>query len=207
MAGGNTTQQPAAATAQASGRPAHSKMLGIIAIVILTLIVLVGIAVLITWLVIKPKQIVYSVENGSINNFNLHYNHLNASFDFVIRAHNPNRRISIYYDSIEVSLSYDDQTIAFNTLEPFYQPRRNITQLEPKLEAREVALSNGLSRDLRLERRSGQFQLDVMLHARIRFKVGVLKLRHRTLKVLCPSVPVHFPSTKIAQRTYCDIEY
>ncbi|KAJ9178036.1 hypothetical protein P3X46_009954 [Hevea brasiliensis] len=201
MANGVTTQPPAEA------RPAHSNLLRVIAIVILALIVLVGLAVLITWLVIKPKQLVYTIENGTVSNFKLNYNHLNASFDFGIRVRNPNRRISVYYDSIDVSLSYDDQTIAFNTLEPFHQPMGNVTQLKAKIEARDVALSNGLSRDLRLDKASGKVQLDVRIQARTRFKVGIWKSKHKTLRILCPSVVVHFTSAKIAQRTYCDIDY
>ncbi|KAJ9188772.1 hypothetical protein P3X46_000136 [Hevea brasiliensis] len=184
----------------------HSKLLRVIAMVILALIFLVGLAVLIIWLVIKPKQLVYSIENGSVSNFNLKYNHLNASFDFLIRAGNPNRRITIYYDTIDVSLSYDDQTIAFNTLEPFHQPRRNVTQLEAKLEARDAALSNGLSKDLMHEKAAGKVQLDVRIKARIRFKVEIWKSKHRTLRVLCPSVMLQFSSSEIAQRTFCDIE-
>lgn len=199
----STTQPPPSQTI----RPPQSRLLRIIAVVILTLIVLVGIAVLISWLIIRPKEITYSIEDGTINNFNLHNNHLNASFDFLIRAHNPNHRISIYYDSIDVSVLYDDQTLAFNTVEPFHQPRRNVTQVEAKIEARNVALSSGLAKDLRSEKSSRQLNLDVGIKARIRFKVGVLKMRHRTLRVICPCVPVHFSSSKISQRIYCDIDY
>ncbi|XP_065867889.1 uncharacterized protein At1g08160 [Euphorbia lathyris] len=188
-------------------RSPQSRLLRLVAVVILSLIVLVGVAVLITWLIIRPKQVIYSIDTGTVNNFNLRNNHLNASFDFLIRAHNPNRRISIYYDSIDVSVSYDDQTIAFNTVEPFHQPRWNITQVEAKIEARNVALSSGLAKDLKVEKSSGQLKLDVGIKARIRFKVGVLKMRHRSLRVLCPYVPVHFSSSKISQRVYCDIDY
>ncbi|WCJ41630.1 Late embryogenesis abundant (LEA) hydroxyproline-rich glycoprotein family [Euphorbia peplus] len=196
------------ATHPPPAQPVRShRLLRIIAIAILSLIVLIGLAILIAWLIIRPKQITYSIDTGSVSNFNLHNNHLNASFDFLIRAHNPNRRISIYYDSIDVSVSYDDQTIAFNTLEPFYQPRHNVTQVEAKVEARNVALSSGLAKDLSVEKSSGRVEIDVLIKARIRFKVGVLKMRHRSLRVLCPYVPVHFPSNKISQRVYCDIDY
>ncbi|XP_050212850.1 uncharacterized protein At1g08160 [Mercurialis annua] len=204
MATGTTSQQP---PAQPHRPAAHSKLLRVIALVILTLIVILGLVVLITWLIIRPKQIEYSIENGSVSNFNLKNNHLNASFDIFIRAHNPNRRISIYYDVIDVSLSYDDQTLAFNTLEPFHQPRRNVTRLEAKLEARDAALAKSLSNDMRVEKKSGQLQLDLRIKARIRFKVGIMKFKHKHLSVICPAVVVHFSSSKIAQRTYCDVEY
>lgn len=202
MANTTTSQPP-----PPSARPVHSKLLRVIAVIILALIVLVGIAVLITWLVIKPKQLAYIIEARSVHNFNLNKDHLNASFDFVLRAHNPNCRVSVYYDSIDMSVAYEDQTIAFNTLEPFYQPRRNVTRLEARLEARDVALSKSLSGDLRLEKASGQVQLEVRVSARIRFKVGVLKLKHRTLRVLCSPVIVHVSSWKSFESTHCDLDF
>ena len=99
--------------------PRHSKILRYIAIVLLVLIVLVGLAVLITWLVIKPRRIVYTVEKASIKHYNLTKNQLNATFEFSIAASNPSSKISIYYDSIEASVEYDDQTIAFEVVDPF----------------------------------------------------------------------------------------
>ncbi|KAJ8750336.1 hypothetical protein K2173_014251 [Erythroxylum novogranatense] len=198
---------PTGGTNQPRGdtRPTHPKLLRLIAITILALIVLVGLAVLITWLAIKPKRLLYTIDDGSINNFNINTDHLNATFGLVIMAHNPNHKISIYYDSIEVSVGVNGQTVAFNTLEPFYQPRKNMTRLDAKLESRDVALSSSLSRDLRLEKRSGQAELDVRIKARIRYKIGVLKLRHRTLKIECPVI-INFSSSKGFERVYCDID-
>ena len=65
-----------------SQQPRLSKILRYIAIVLLVLIVLVGLAVLITWLIIKPRRFVYTIEEGSIKNYNLTKNHLNATFEF-----------------------------------------------------------------------------------------------------------------------------
>ncbi|KAJ4843844.1 hypothetical protein Tsubulata_042772 [Turnera subulata] len=187
--------------------PASSRLFRLIAIVILALIVIVGLAVLITWLVLKPKQLAYSIENRSIHNFNIQNDHLNATFDFLLRAKNPNHKISVYYDLLEVSVAVDGQTLAFNTLEPFHQPRRNVTHLEAHLEARDVALSRSMSKNLRVSKASGDVDLDVRVRARIRLKVGIWKLKHRTLKVLCSPVLVHFSSWKTYDTTDCDIDY
>ncbi|OMO58186.1 Late embryogenesis abundant protein, LEA-14 [Corchorus capsularis] len=110
------------------------------------------------------------MENGSVQNFNLTNNHLNATFDFVLKAENPNRRISVYYDYIESTLMYEDQTIAFNTIDPFYQPRRNVTRVESKLVAQNLSLSPATFKDMRIEKTSGEIEVDVHFKARIRFK-------------------------------------
>ncbi|XP_059431106.1 uncharacterized protein At1g08160-like [Corylus avellana] len=189
-----------------AGRSGHSKLLRCIAVVLLTLIVLVGLAVLIIWLSVRPRRLVYTVEDGSIRNFNLNNNHLNASFDFVIRSYNPNSKVSVFYDSIEVSTLYEDKTVAYKVVDPFFQSHRNVTRLELKLAAQYVALVGSTARDLRLEKSTGDIELTVLLKAKIRFKLGTWKSKHRTLRVWCSPVLVHLSGYKKFERTYCDPE-
>lgn len=200
----NTTSQQTTVV-KPPGQRTH--VLRWVAMFFLALIVLVGLAVLIIWLVIKPKRLVFSVEEGSVHNFNISNDkHLNASFDFVVRSYNPNTKVSIYYDSIESRVEYDDQTLAFNTVDPFFQPHRNVTRLQVKLTAQSTALLSSVNKDIRLEKSSGEIELNVWLKARIRFKVGVWKSSHRTLKVFCSPVLVHFSKSKNFERTLCDVE-
>lgn len=191
---------------QTSAPPRHSKLLRIIAIVLLVLIVLVGLAVLIIWLVIKPRNLKYSIEDGSIKGFNLTDNHLNSNFSFVLRGHNPNGKVSIYYDKIEVSVLYDDQTVAFDTVEPFFQPHGNVTRLGLNLVAKDASLVKTAAKDLSLEKSSGEVEWEVKMKAKIRFKVGSWKLRRRTMRVTCEPVLVHFSSSKAFERTTCDVD-
>ncbi|KAJ9699339.1 hypothetical protein PVL29_008103 [Vitis rotundifolia] len=194
---------PPAPQSQLAAR--RSKLLRLIAIIILALIVLVGLVVLIIWLVVKPKGLAYDIENGSIHGFSLSDNHLNATFDFVLRAYNPNRKVAIYYDSMQVSVAYDDQTVASNGVQPFFQRHRNVTRLEVQLVAQSLLLSGPVSKDLQRERSSGKVELEVRVKARIRFKVGTWKSKHRTLRVFCLPV-VHFSSHKDFGRTKCEID-
>ncbi|KAK4286400.1 hypothetical protein QN277_002960 [Acacia crassicarpa] len=191
----------------AAARPRRPGLIRYISIAILALIVLAGIAVLIIWLVVKPRRFEYSVEDASIHNFNLtDANHLYANFDFNIRAYNPNSRVSIYYDTVEMSVVYEDQTLATNAIQPFFQSHLNVTNLQVKLTAKTVALYGSLPKDLKLERRSGDIELDVWIKARIRFKVGLWKSRDRTMKIFCSPVLVHFSRSKNFERTFCGVE-
>lgn len=182
------------------------RLLRRIALVLLTLIVLTGLTILIIWLVIKPKRLVYTVEESSIHGFNLADNHLNATFDFVLRTYNPNRRVSIYYDSMIASVIYDDQTVAFDVVDPFFQPHRNAKRFPVQPVARSIPLSGNAAKDLRVEKSSSLIELDISIKARIRFKVGVWKSRHHTLKVTCPAIRAPISSSKNFQRTYCDVD-
>lgn len=174
--------------------------------VLLALIILVSLAVLIIWLTVKPKRLIYTIEDGSIHGYNLTNNQLKANFDFILRAYNPNTKLSIYYDKMEVSVYYDDQTVAFDTVSPFFQPHRNVTRLGLKLVAKDVTLFQSAAKDLSLEKSSGEVELDVKVKARIRFKVKAWKSRRRTMRVSCKPVLVHFSSSKGFERSFCDVD-
>lgn len=192
-------------THQKPARP-RSSILRLLAIVFLTLIILVGIAVLITWLVVKPRHLVYTVEDGSIHNFNISDNHLNSTFDFVVRAYNPNTKVSVYYDTIEARVDYDDQTLASVVVQPFFQRHKNATRLEVKLKSQSVALFGSVAKDMKIERSSGKVELSVQIKAKIRFKVGVWKSSHMILRIYCSPVLVHFSRSRDFDRTYCDVD-
>ncbi|XP_027351555.1 uncharacterized protein At1g08160-like [Abrus precatorius] len=198
--------QPPQSQAQAA-KPKGSNMLRYIAMIVLALIILVGIAVLIIWLVLKPKRLEYSVENAAIHNFNLtDTNHLYANFDLTIRSYNPNSKVSLYYDSMEVSVRYEDQTLATNAVQPFFQSHKNVTRLRVGLTAQTVALYDSAPKDLRVERSGGDVDFDVKVRARIRFKVGAWKSKHRVLNIFCSPVSIKFSRAKSFERTPCEVE-
>ncbi|OVA19478.1 Late embryogenesis abundant protein [Macleaya cordata] len=188
------------------GQQRRPRLLRCVAITMLTIIALVGLAVLISWLAVRPRRLVYTVEDGKVKDFDLRNNHLNGTFIFILRAYNPNNKVSLYYDSIEVVVSYDDQTIAFDVVEPFYQPSSNVTRFEVKPTARSVPLLGSVSRDLKSEKSSGEMELDIKVKAWIRFKLGIWKSSHYNLRVLCSPVVVHLNSSKTFERTYCDVD-
>ncbi|EYU36121.1 hypothetical protein ABFS82_14G237900 [Erythranthe guttata] len=184
--------------------PRHSALCRCIAGVLLSLIIITGLTILIIWLAVQPRKLKYSIEHGSIGGYSLAKDdHLNASFHFVLRADNPNRRISVYYDRIDVTVSYEDQKLSVNNVHPFYQRRRNVTHVDMDLVAKNAVLFGAVARDLKMERGSGDVDLDVRIRAAIRMKIGVFKI-HRTLKVLCEQVTVPFNSSQSFTRVYCD---
>ncbi|KAK1435113.1 hypothetical protein QVD17_00873 [Tagetes erecta] len=195
-------------TTQSPVNPTRFKLMKLIIFVLLALIILVGLTVLIIWLTIRPRKLVYFIENGSIHNYNLsNGNHLNATYNFILSAHNPNKKVSIYYDKVDINVLYDDETISRGTINPFYQPKRNTTRFKLNLASHDVVLLDPIARDIKEERSSGQLKLHVKLKARIRFKVGVWKSRHYRMKVSCAPIMVHFSSSKGFQRTKCDVDF
>ncbi|XP_016439340.1 uncharacterized protein At1g08160-like [Nicotiana tabacum] len=191
---------------QNGAKPRRLSPVKCIALILLTLIVIVGITILVIWLAVKPRKPIYSIENASLHGYNMTKNdHLYGNFNFTLKAFNTNSRVSIYYDSFEVKLFYNSQQIAFNNVEPFFQPRRNVTYLDLFLPAKDVALYGDVARDLKTERTAGAVEMEIKVRAKIRFKVGIWKSSHRKLKLLCkPMVPVS--STKSSQTTTCHLD-
>ncbi|KAI3716556.1 hypothetical protein L1987_67514 [Smallanthus sonchifolius] len=189
--------------------PTHFKLMRLIAIVLIALIILVGLTVLVIWLTIKPKKLIYSIDDGSLHNYNLsNANHLNATYNFILRAYNPNKKVYIYYDKVDIDVLYDKETISKGTIDPFYQPKRNTTRFKLNLASHDVALLDPIALNLKVESSLGRVELGVKLKARIRFKVGVWKSRHYRMKVSCTPIIVHFSSSsKGFQRTMCDVDF
>ncbi|KAJ4910947.1 Late embryogenesis abundant (LEA) hydroxyproline-rich glycoprotein family [Raphanus sativus] len=187
-------------------RPLHPRrsLVCYVILVILTLIFIVAVGFLITWLVTKPKKLHYSLENASVQNFKLtDDNHMSATFKFTIQSRNPNHRISVYYNSVEIFVKFKDQTLAFDTMEPFHQPRMNVTQIDDTLVAQNVAVSRSSSYDLRAQHSLGKIELEVYVKAKVRFKVGVWKSSHRTAHIKCSHAMVSLPDSNKSQNSSC----
>lgn len=164
----------------------------------------VGLTVLIIWLAVRPKSLRYTVESAEVHNFDFSKTQLNASFSFEVNAYNPNKRVSVYYDSITVTVGFDNQDLAFGVISPFYQHHKELTRLNMNnLKAQNFQLYDSVYKDLALEKASGAMDLDLWIKARIRFKVGVWKSGHRTLRIRCSPVTVYLTESKPFKKTTC----
>ncbi|EOA23099.1 hypothetical protein CARUB_v10003887mg [Capsella rubella] len=178
-----------------------------VVLVVLTLIFIAAVGFLITWFVTKPKKLHYTVENASVQHFNLtNDNHMSATFKFTIQSHNLNHRVSVYYSSVEIFVKFKDQTLAFDTLEPFHQPRMNVKQIDDTLVAENVVVSKSNAKYLRAQTLSGKIDFEVFVKARVRFKVGVWKTAHHTAKVKCSHVTVLLSQLQNSQNSSCDAD-
>ncbi|GFP93530.1 protein yls9 [Phtheirospermum japonicum] len=181
-------------------QPKHPQREKFIAAVSLVVIFLAGLTITIIWLPTLHRKLEYSVERASIGGYNLTSDgRLSGNFTFVVRANNPNKAgFSFYYDKIDATASYKDRDLfsADNIIPPFYQPRRNATTLNLNLVARDYKVANeSLARDLRMERGIGGLNLGLKIRAKMRLKLGVLRVIHRTLKVSCGPLKVPFSSS------------
>ncbi|XP_022747458.1 NDR1/HIN1-like protein 10 [Durio zibethinus] len=154
---------------------------------IITAVVVIGLAVLIFWLIFRPNKVKFHVTDVSLTEFNLTTDntlHYNLAVNMTVR--NPNKRIGIYYDSIEANAYYEDQRFATQTLTPFYQGHKTTSFLNPVFRGQQfVGLGADQTSKFNAEKTLGIYSIDVKLYLRIRFKVGWVKTGRIKPKISC----------------------
>ncbi|CAL9108690.1 unnamed protein product [Musa textilis] len=187
-------------------RPRRPRILHCVAITAVSLLALAGLLVLVFWLVVRPSLLRCSVDKAHLRGFNVTDNALTATFNLTLEVHNPNRKVVVYYDRVEVAVWYDGQMLALNEVAPFYQPRRDVRMLKVDLVARSRPLLSSVETSLKQDQSAGEAAVEVRLRAMVRFKVGLLKTDHYTLRAYCSPVLVRFsPSVTQFQKVYCDV--
>ncbi|KAF6146507.1 hypothetical protein GIB67_037807 [Kingdonia uniflora] len=160
---------------------------------IIGLIVLIAISAGVVYLVVRPKVPKYSVERISIKGFNLTNPNpatailVSPEFDVTIRAHNPNKKISIYYkkgSAVTVSHSRTT-TLCKGVLPVFYQPTKNVTVFQTVLKASGLQLTSAVAKTLTEQQKIGQIPLGLDLKVPVKIKIGSLKIWTFTVKIRC----------------------
>ncbi|KAF5473928.1 hypothetical protein F2P56_005875 [Juglans regia] len=183
-------------------------LLGVIVSVVVTL----GLAILILWLIFRPNNIKFHVTDASLTQFNLTAtNNLQYNLALNITARNPNKKIGVYYELISARAYYEDQRLGSSDLEPFYQGHKNTSVLSPVFVGQHLLVlgADELS-EFNVEKNAGVYNIDVKLYLRIKFKVGKVKTWRFKPKVKCElKLPLSAKGTSAGgfKITKCDIDY
>ncbi|XP_054785750.1 NDR1/HIN1-like protein 10 [Prosopis cineraria] len=200
------------------GRRVHFGLCSCIFNLLLTIVVVVGLAVFLFWLIVRPNAVKFHVTDASLTQFNYTSNNtLFYNLSLNITARNPNRRLGLYYDKIRASASYQDAWFDSQTLTPFYQGHKTTDFLNPVFVGqRFLLLDSTQASELSKDQSSGLYDIDVTLHLKIRFKLGALKTFKLKPKVKCdlsslPLTPTSTPdggsSAGGFQIKRCDLDY
>ncbi|XP_019052732.1 PREDICTED: uncharacterized protein At1g08160 isoform X1 [Nelumbo nucifera] len=113
------------------------------------LLILAGIATLILFLVIKPRHPLFDTVGANLNSIYVDSpEYLNGDFAFLANFSNPNRKIDVRFEYLDIELYFFDRLIATQALQPFSQ-RRGETRLESvRMVSSEVYLPPNLAMEL-----------------------------------------------------------
>jgi len=193
----------------------HARRVAVLRCIVASMVVtvlLAGLAVLIFWLVVRPKPIDYAVTRAAVRHFNVTPPPgatVNATFYLTLAARNPNRRVSILYEWVEFRVLYGESyaQLALQDAPAFRQPPRNETRLGVRAVARSAPVGEQAARELRHDLAAGAVGVDVRMRARAQFKVAGVRSRRYSLEAFCSPVVVGLsPSAaRSFQSVPCDI--
>ncbi|CAG7878925.1 unnamed protein product [Brassica rapa] len=188
-------------------------ILSVIFNILITLVIVIGIAALIIWLIFRPNAIKFHVTDAKLTQFTLGTdNNLRYNLDLNFTIRNPNRRIGVYYDQIEVRGYYGDQRFGASNVSPFYQGHKNTTVVGTNIVGQSLVVLNGGDRgDFEEDVKSGIYRIDAKLRLKIRFKFGLIKSWKFKPKIRCDlKVPLSTSNATSGfqfQRTKCDVDF
>ncbi|KAK4414778.1 NDR1/HIN1-like protein 1 [Sesamum alatum] len=157
---------------------------------------IVLLVILITWAVLQPKKPRFTLEEATFFTLNVSAaNVISAAIQVTVNARNPNSRIGIYYDKLDVYATYRNQQITYYTGIPaFYQGHKDVNIWSPFIYGNNVRVAphNGLA--LSQDQLDGDVRLIIKIDGRVKWKVGSFVSRRYHIHVACPAF-IHLENT------------
>lgn len=169
------------------GGPARDPRRALCAIIVISLF-LVGVTALTLWLVYRPHHPKFRVVNAAVYELNTSSPpFISASMQFALLTRNPNKRFSIYYDSLSAYVSYKNFAItAPVALPPLFQESKSTVALSPLLGGGPVAVEAAeLGNALAMDEAYGVVGLSLVLNGKLRYKAGAIRSRRYGIYVRC----------------------
>ncbi|KAJ8570613.1 hypothetical protein K7X08_037585 [Anisodus acutangulus] len=191
-----------------------SCLFGCLCKIIFTILIILGVAALVVWLVLRPNKVKFYVTDATLTQFDLSTTNNTLYYDLALNMtiRNPNKRIGIYYDSIEARAMYQGERFASQNLEPFYQGHKNTSTLSPVFKGQSLVLLGDREKsNYNNEKNSGVYEMEVKLYMRIRLKAGRIKTHKIKPKIECDFKVLlesnGRPSSAKFEETRCDLDW
>ncbi|XP_038895527.1 NDR1/HIN1-like protein 26 isoform X2 [Benincasa hispida] len=110
------------------GTTKRTRIIRIIGRSLLSVIILIGLAIITCWIVVFPKTPRFLVETGQVIAISSTRTMLNATIAYTVKSYNPNKRASIHMDSMRMIVTNMGQTFS-SDIPTFTQKPGNLTVL------------------------------------------------------------------------------
>ena len=187
--------------------------------ILLVLVLLVAIIALIVYLVLRPTHPRFFLQDASLRQLDLSNGTsssvLSTTLQVTVASRNPNDKVGVYYDRLDVYASYKYQQITVAaSLPAVYQGHGDVDVWSPVLSGPDVPFAPYLADALRQDCQAGYLILQVKIDGRVRWKVGSWISGHYHLFVTCPAFLVTTGGNgapgasgfKFQTATYCHVE-
>ncbi|KAK0584092.1 hypothetical protein LWI29_007528 [Acer saccharum] len=157
---------------------------------ILILLLIVLIVILLVWAILRPTKPRFILQDATVYAFNVSSpNFLTSNFQVTISSRNPNDKVGIYYDRLDIYAIYRNQQITYRTaIPPTYQGHREINVWSPYVYGTDVPVAPYNAVSLAQDQNNGVIPLIFKIDGRVRWKVGTLITGKYHLYVKCDAV-------------------
>jgi hypothetical protein len=148
------------------------------------LIVAVGLAILIFWLVVHPRAPQFDVNTVHLSGFNVSSpGPDNTNITYQITATNPNKHIDFYYSDISIFVQASGDDVGQGTVADFNQGHQNTTIINGSISQNGVNIDGTTLSKLLQDPTKVPFYAEVDLKAKL--KIGSLKSGNFKVTVKC----------------------
>lgn len=150
-------------------------------------ILLLGLTILVLWLVYRPTKPRFAVVGAAVYGLNATTPPLmTASMQFTIAILNPNRRVAIYFDTLNAYVAYRGHPITTPAALPaIFMEERSSVQLSPMFGGSPVPVSPDVTNGLAMDEAYGVVGVSLIMQGRLRWKTGAIRTSHYGIYVKC----------------------
>ncbi|KAK9170325.1 hypothetical protein Syun_002465 [Stephania yunnanensis] len=141
----------------------------------LFILFIILLTIFIIWLVLRPTKPRFTLQDATVYQFNITGgpNLISSSLQVTVASRNPNDRISVYYDRLDIFAVYRNQQITLPTsILPTYQGHKDTIIWSPYLVGAAVPVAPFIGEALLQDQAAGVVMLNVKMDGRVRWKVG-----------------------------------
>ncbi|KAM6547721.1 hypothetical protein CsatB_019397 [Cannabis sativa] len=135
---------------------------------------IVLVLVLLIWAILQPSKPRFILQDVTVYAFNTTVpNFLTSNFQVTISSRNPNDKIGVYYDRLDVYGVYHNQQITYRTrIPPTYQGHKDVNVWSPFVYGNLVPVAPFNSMALTQDQANGAVMIMFKADGRVRWKVG-----------------------------------
>ncbi|KAJ4980856.1 hypothetical protein NE237_031693 [Protea cynaroides] len=151
----------------------------IICLVFSVLVILAGVSTLIIFLVIKPRYPLFETTRAILNSVYLDSpDYLNGDFIFLANFSNPNRKIDVRFEYLEIELYFFDRLVATQALQAFSLIRGEVRLESVHMVTSEAYLPPNLALELSKQLQSNRVGYNIRGTFRVRLSLGFFHFSH-----------------------------
>ncbi|KAJ4883630.1 Late embryogenesis abundant (LEA) hydroxyproline-rich glycoprotein family [Raphanus sativus] len=157
--------------------------------VFLGLVATVAVVIFLVWAILHPHKPRFVLQDVTIYEFNISQpNFLSSNLQVTLSSRNPNDKIGVFYDRLDIYASYRNQEVTFaNLLPETYQGHLEVTVWSPVLIGSAVPVEPYLSPALNEDINAGMVLLNIKIDGCVKWKVGSWVSGCYRLLVNCPA--------------------